>query len=54
METQLNLYDSHPQYQGGWKCNVVRNGDLFERFNIHVDQKAAVTASAPAASLLMS
>ena len=38
VETNLNLFDTHPQYQGGWKCNVVRNGDIFERFNIHVDQ----------------
>ena len=50
VETNLNLFDSHPQYQGGWKCNVVRNGDIFDRFNIHVDQQLPVTDSSPPAS----
>ena len=50
MEAQLNAYDSHPQFQGGWKCNSVYNGVVFQRFNIHVEQKVKVAASGPPTS----
>ena len=50
MEAQLNAYDSHPQFQGGWKCNSVYNGVVFQSFNIHVEQKVKVAASGPPTS----
>ena len=49
LQTQLNKYDSHPQWQGGWHCVAKNKHGVFFRFAVTARQADAVSSQLPAA-----
>jgi hypothetical protein len=46
LQQQLNMYESHPQWQGGWTCAATQESGEFAKFTI-----ASVQAATPASAL---
>jgi len=52
LQLQLNTYDSHPQWQGGWTCAATQVSGEFAKFTITANQKPAENSTIPTAANL--
>ena len=47
LQSQLNKYDAHPQWQGSWTCVAEHQNNAFHRFVVTAKQAAAVVSQLP-------